>query len=440
MPERQSRFRWVLVAWMFVASTVAYMDRVNISVSGKAISSQFHLSNIQLGYIFSAFLLGYAAFQVPDGWLADRLGPRRMLAIAMAWWALFTALTASVPAGLAGGLLLFVAIRFLLGAGEASMYPSMNRAIAGWVPVPERGLANGWIFAGVGLGAGIAPPLAVWILTHWGWRWSFWLSGVLGVIIAAGWYGLARDDPRQHPRVSSAEAATIAAGIPALSPPGDSAPSALATAGRRNIVALSVSYFTYGYAAYIFFAWFFLYLNEARGMNLRTSAYYSVLPFLAMSVGSILGGLINDAVTRRWGGRRGRAGIAMTGMILAAAFIEMGSRVQSGGLASVVLAGGAGALYLSQSSFWSASADLGGRSAGTVSGIMNMGNQVGGAITASLTPIIAARLGWNASFSVAAALCLVGGLAWFFVNPQRAPPLQGAPAGGAPVGGGSEVP
>jgi ACS family glucarate transporter-like MFS transporter len=197
------------------------------------------------------------------------------------------------------------------------------------------------------------------------------------------------------------------------------ASTALAMAGKGNIIALAASYFTYGYAAYIFFAWFFLYLNEARGMNLKASAYYSALPFLAMSVGSILGGLINDAVTKRLGERTGRAGIAMAGMFLAAAFIEMGSRVQSGALASVVLAGGAGALYLSQSSFWSASADIGGRKAGTISGIMNMANQVGGAITASLTPIIAARFGWNASFSVAAVLCVAGGLAWFWVNPKR---------------------
>jgi ACS family glucarate transporter-like MFS transporter len=401
---------------MFICSTIAYMDRVNISVSGKAIMAQFGLSNIQLGYIFSAFLVGYAAFQIPDGWLADRFGPRRMLTIAMAWWAIFTALTASVPLGLAGGLLMFIAIRFLLGAGEASMYPSTNRAIATWTPIPERGIANGWIFAGVGVGAGLAPSLAVWILTHWGWRWSFWLSGLVGAFVAAVWFWMARDEPRQHPWVSAAEADMITASIGAEPP---AASTALAMAGKGNIIALAASYFTYGYAAYIFFAWFFLYLNEARGMNLKASAYYSALPFLAMSVGSILGGLINDAVTKRLGERTGRAGIAMAGMFLAAAFIEMGSRVQSGALASVVLAGGAGALYLSQSSFWSASADIGGRKAGTISGIMNMANQVGGAITASLTPIIAARFGWNASFSVAAVLCVAGGLAWFWVNPKR---------------------
>lgn len=415
MSKRTSNFRWLLVFWMFVCSTIAYMDRVNISVSGKAIASQFGLSNIQLGYIFSAFLVGYAAFQIPDGWLADKLGPRRMLTVAMAWWAIFTALTASVPVGLVGGLLLFILIRFLLGAGEASMYPSTNRAIATWTPIPERGIANGWIFAGVGLGAGLAPSLAVWILTHWGWRWSFWLSGAVGAIVAAVWFWIARDEPAQHPWVSQAEKDEIAASIGA---PAASTPLALGVAGRRNIIALATSYFTYGYAAYIFFAWFFLYLNEARGMNLKASAYYSALPFLAMAVGSIIGGLINDAVTKRLGGRRGRAGIAMVGMILAAVFIELGSQAHSGALASVVLAGGAGALYLSQSSFWSASADVGGRKAGTVSGIMNMANQVGGAITASLTPIVAAHFGWNASFSVAAALCVIGGLAWFWVNPK----------------------
>jgi ACS family glucarate transporter-like MFS transporter len=189
--------------------------------------------------------------------------------------------------------------------------------------------------------------------------------------------------------------------------------------GSRDVVAMTLSYFTYGYAAWIFFSWFFIYLSTVRGLNLKSSSYYSMLPFIAMATASPLGGWISDRLTASHGKRIGRCGIAVAGIGLAAVFIAVGTQVASPELASVVLAGGAGALYLAQSSFWSVSADLAGSSAGTVSGVMNMGAQIGGAVTASLTPWIASRFGWSASFLTAAALCAAGSVAWLAVDPER---------------------
>jgi MFS transporter, ACS family, glucarate transporter len=418
MAEAQGgRIRWVLVGWMFVISSVIFLDRVNISVAGKDIVTPFHLSNVQLGSISSAFLLGYALFQVPDGRLADAWGPRRVLTIGLIWWAVFAALTASIPTGLRGGLWAFVLVRFLLGAGEAVVFPACNRIVARWIPISERGLANGIIFAGVGFGAGITPPLVTWIMLHWGWRWSFWLSAIGGLLVAVVWHFIARDEPEQHAWVSDAEKQWITAGIgPVVKMPHLPWRRAFAS---REVLALTASYFTFGYSAYIFFAWFFLYLVNTRGLNLKASAFYSMLPFLAMTAGSLIGGTINDFATRRFGQRLGRGGVAAVGMILAAIFIASGSHAQDAKVASLVLAGGAGALYLSQSSFFSASADVGGHFAGSISGMMNMGCQIGGVITASLTPWIASHYGWNASFAVAAVLCVLGAAAWLAVDPRR---------------------
>src|SRR4029077_7933765 len=173
------------------------------------------------------------------------------------------------------------------------------------------------------------------------------------------------------------------------------------------------------YVAWIFFSWFYIYLARVRGLNLRASAFYAMLPFLAMAVGCPLGGLVSDWLTRSAGKRLGRCGIGALGAALAAAFLIFGSNVGSARLASVILAGGAGALYLAQSSFWSVSADIGSTFSGSVSGLMNMGAQLGGALTASLTPAIAARYGWTASFLVAASLSILGSLAWLAVNPNR---------------------
>ena len=187
----------------------------------------------------------------------------------------------------------------------------------------------------------------------------------------------------------------------------------------KEVWAVTLSYFCYGYVAWIFFSWFYRYLAKVRGLDLKASAFYTMLPFLAMLVCCLLGGAINDRLTKWHGPRLGRCGLAVFAIAVAGIFIGFGSQVQSARLASVVLAGGAGALYLSQSSFWSVTADIAGASSGSVSGFMNMGNQVGAALTASLTPWIAARFGWTTSFLVASGLCMVGALSWLVVDPSR---------------------
>jgi MFS transporter, ACS family, glucarate transporter len=421
-----SRVRWFLVFCLFVLSAVSYLDRVNFSTAGGSIADAYHLSDVQLGEVFSAMLFGYALFQTVGGRLADRFGPRRVLAWGVAWWGVFTALTAMVPSRIAGALLIFVVIRFLLGAGEAVIYPSANQFVARWIPISERGIANGWIFAGVGAGAGLSPLIITYIMVHYGWRSSFWVCSIIGFAAGAVWFLAARDTPGEHPGVSQAELALIRSGLTrgelSQGEPKNS-PKELAPWARvvrsKEVWAITLSYFCYGYVAWIFFAWFFRYLAKVRGLDLKASAFYSMLPPLAMLAGCLLGGTINDRVTKWRGLRVGRCGVAVFSIAVAGIFIAFGSQVQSARLASVVLAGGAGALYLSQSSFWSVTADIAGASSGSVSGFMNMGNQFGAALTASLTPWIAARFGWTTSFLVAAGLCVVGAASWLFVDPSR---------------------
>ena len=420
MAERaESRVRWFLVFGLFILSAVAYLDRVNISIAGSSIAAEYHLSHVQLGWIFSAFLVGYALFQTPGGWLADRLGPRRVLTAGVLWWGIFTALTALVPTKIAFAVLLFAAVRFLLGAGEAIIYPASNQFVSRWIPSAERGIANGLIFAGVGVGAGVTPILITHIMVRYGWRWSFWMSAIIGLVAGTVWYFVARDTPEEHWHVCAPELAHIQAGRTAKSV-SDGRIAWNTIIASKDVLALTLSYFTFGYVAWIFFSWFFIYLAKVRGLDLKVSAFYTTLPFLAMAACSPLGGAISDKLTKLYGKRAGRCGIAVFGLLLTAVFLAFGSQVQSARLASVVLAGGAGALYLSQSSFWSVTADIAAGSSGSVSGFMNMGNQFGGALTASLTPAIASRFGWTTSFCVAAGLSVLGAAAWLLVDPERA--------------------
>ena len=422
------KLRWLLMGWMFLVSAIAYLDRVNLSIAGQAVQKDHGLTDVQLGWVFSAFLIGYAMFQVPGGWLADRYGPRIVISAGVVWWGVFTALTALVPPGLAVSVALLLGTRFLLGAGEAVLFPSSNKLVSAWIPSSERGLANGLIFAGVGAGAGITPPLIIYILTHWGWHVSFYASASIGLLVGLGWFLLVRDKPRSHPFASTEEVKKIEAGIPAASHAEAPALSWRAILGSRNVWAVTASYFTFGYVTYIFFSWFFIYLSRVRGLDLKSSALYSMLPFLAMVGGALLGGWVADWITVHVSRRLGRCGVAAFGLLLASVFLALATQVESARVASIVLAGGAGAIYLSQSAFWAVTADIAGKSAGTVSGLMNMGGQLGGAVTASLTPWIAEHFGWTASFLTAAVVCLVGSFAWGLVRPDQPIPSQLHPA------------
>ena len=418
----RSHVRWSLIFWLFVLSAVAFLDRVNISIAGLSLAASYHLSNVQLGSLSSALLAGYALFQTPGGRLADKLGPRRVLTAGVIWWGIFTALTASVPSNIVGALWLFLSARFLLGIGEAVMYPASNQFVSRWIPQQERGIANGWIFAGVGAGAGLSPLLITYVMLHYSWRASFWICAIIGLFAGLIWFVWAKDDPAQHSSVSASELEFIRQGISAGKSNATDQPLIAWSAilKSRDVWGITLSYFSFGYVAWIFFSWFYIYLAQVRNLNLKASAIYAMLPPLAMAACCPLGGFISDRLTAKFGARVGRCYLAAVVILVAGVFLVMGSEVHGARLASVVLAGGAGALYLAQSSFWSVTAGLAGSSSGSVSGFMNMGAQIGGMVTASLTPFIASRFGWTASFMVAAALCVFGALAWMIVDSERA--------------------
>ena len=418
---RRFQIRKLLIFWLFILSAVAFLDRTNISIAGTAIRDELKIDNIHLGWIFSSFLLGYAAFQVVGGWLACRFGPRRTLAAGVLWWGVFSALTTVANPRLQSAMFLLILIRFSLGAGEAVVYPSSNQFVARWIPVNERGWANGWIFAGVGAGAGLSIPILTWIISHYGWRASFWFCAILGVAVGMAWYAMARDTPEEHSLVLPNELKLIQTTRSAEHVHASTTPLPWRAAlCNRNVVLLTLSYFTFGYVTWIFFSWFFIYMSQVRGLNLKANAFLSMIPFLAMTVCCLAGGFVSDSLTKRLGLRAGRCGIAAVSLALTAVFLIMGAHVRGPYVASLILAAGAGTIYLSQSSFWSVSADIAGVRSGVVSGVMNSGAQIGGAVTASLTPYLAARFGWDFAFVFAAVLVVMGGALWLFIDPERA--------------------
>jgi ACS family glucarate transporter-like MFS transporter len=416
--------RYLLVIWLFILSAVAYLDRTNISIAGIQIGKEFAIDNTHLGWVFSAFLIGYAAFQVPAGLLVHRFGSRLILTFAVFWWGLFTVLTALVPPAISGSVMILIVVRFALGAGEATMYPATSQFVERWFPTQERGKANGIIFGGVGVGSGLTPPLVTAIILHYGWRASFWFSALVGIVAGIVWFLTARDTPEQHSMVGEAELAVIRLGrennaIGVVQSSGKRRVPWARIFGSKEMIAVTLSYFSFGYVAWVFFGWFYIYMAQARGLNLKSSALYSMLPFVGMTLGCFFGGVASDWLARRFSLRVGRCILPFFSMSLTAVLLVLGSKAHQAETAGLILACGAGSLYVAQSCFWAVTADFAGEYTGLASGIMNMGAQIGGACTTSFTPLIAAHFGWHMSFFTAAAFAALGAVAWLLVNPTR---------------------
>jgi len=196
------KVRYLLIILLFVVSAVVYIDRSNMSIAGLELIKSYGVTTIQLGWLQSAFLLGYAFFQIPAGWVVGKLGPRKTLTYGLIWWSVLSAATALVPPHMAGALFALIAVRFILGLGEAVAYPSSNQFIAAWFPTHERGKANGLVFGGVGLGSGAAPFAIGGIVVMYGWHMAFYVSAVIGLVVCGIWYWAGRDTPAEHPSVT----------------------------------------------------------------------------------------------------------------------------------------------------------------------------------------------------------------------------------------------
>ena len=419
---KPSHTRWIILALLFGISIITYIDRVNISVTARQMIPALGLTTIQMGQIFSAFVLGYALFQIPGGWLGDRWGARTVLTAAVVWWSVFTAMTALAPAsvlavimGSWGSLML---VRFLIGIGEAAALPNFNRAVANWCGPHERGFGIAVIISGIGIGSAMTPPMTAWIMVNYGWQTAFYVAGGLGILIAGPWYWFATDRPEEHPRVNAQEAALIRGHAPPAPVPDASMPVPWKTFARTPSVRwLVLSYTCVGYVAYVYLSWFYLYLVEERGFSVLRGALFAASPFLAMTVFCPVGGWVTDRLSQRNGVNKGRSWVGAAGMTLAALSIVIGAIVENPFTAIALLSLGAGWLYFTIGAFWSSTIDLSPSRAGTLSGVMNTGANLGGTLSPTLTPWLATHFGWSVSLGVAAAVAFLGALAWINVRP-----------------------
>lgn len=412
--NRPTRVRHAVLWLTVLAYMITYMDRVVISTAAPAIQAEYGFSTITMGWIFFAFQISYALFQIPGGWLGDRFGPRRALAWVVTWWSAFTALT--VAAWSASSM--FV-VRFLFGMGEAGAFPIATRSLSRWMLPSERGWAQGVTHAGARLGAALTPPLVAYLIYHFGWRAPFLVFAVVGLVWAAFWFYYYRDNPREHDAVNAGELEKIEAALGNRTGLRKSVPWKQLLA-NRTIWLLSAMYFCYGYSIVTFLAWFPKYLSDARGLELVEMGLYASAPLAAGVLGDLAGGWLSDGYLKRTGDlKMARRVIAVAGFLIAGVMVPLAATADDPVVSILFFALAVFGLELTVGVSWAVTLDIGGEYAGSVSAVMNTFGNVAGALTAAATGYIVTHAGWAEAFYAVAGFCIGGAIIFLWLDASK---------------------
>jgi MFS family permease len=408
---RPTRTRYWVIAFAVTLAIIQYIDRVCISQAAPAISKDLSLSKEQMGWVFGAFTLAYALFEIPTGYMGDRIGPRRVLVRVVLWWSFFTAVT-----GWAWNWLSLVVTRFLFGAGEAGCFPNLTKAFDRWLPLPERIRAQGIMWMSARWGGAATPALVMLVLTFVNWRVAFVLFGLLGVVWTIVFYRWYRDNPADHKDVNAAELALLPAADTAGGHHFHMPWSKLARS--KSIWLLCAQYFACSYSWYFFITWFPTYLLERHQFNLKTSALLAGLPLFLGGFGSLFTGWITPHIHRRLGVSLTRRLIGVIGLCGAAGCLVAATRLQDPLMAVFAIALASFCNDITLPGSWTTCMDVGDKYVGTVSGTMNMMGNFGGFVSPIVLGYIVGRTGdWNLTFYVTAGLYVLGALCWWLLDP-----------------------
>src|SRR5262245_48530449 len=284
--------RYKMVGLLTAGSTINYADRVNISVAAPAIMTALGWDEARFGLIFSAFLAGYASFQIPGGLLADRWNATKILAWSCVGFSVFTALTPL--GGLAFGLML--AIRVAVGMFESVSFPAYASLNSRWIPRAEFSRAQTWSLSGAYIGQVLSYPITTWIVLTFSWPMAFYFNAFLGGVWLLVWLAFATNTPAEHPKISPTELREIETNLaPRLSIPI----SAWAVLKSPQVLLLSLSYLLLVYGLWMIVFWLPTYMVKARGFSMQAMGWIGMIPTLASFAGLTSGGMLSDALLRR---------------------------------------------------------------------------------------------------------------------------------------------
>ena len=404
--------RYGVVAFAVTLAVIQYIDRVAISQAAPFISADLKLTPSQMGWVFSAFTLAYALFEIPGGYLGDRIGPRKVLLRIVVWWSVFTAFTGMIWSW--GSL---IATRFLFGAGEAGCFPNLTKAFNRWLPPAERSRAQGIMWMSARWGGAVTPILVFYCLQFMTWRTAFLLFGVLGIIWAIAFFRWYRDDPRQHKDVNEAEAALLPVEVANVSGHVNVPWSKMLRS--RTVWCLGGQYAALSYVWYFFVTWFPTYLLKDRGFDVKQSAWLACTPLLLGGFGALTAGWITPWLSQQLGStKRARRGLGMFGLLAGAVLLVLSTTIKNPYLAVAVIALVSFCNDLTLPGAWTACMDVGGRYVGTLGGAMNMMGNIGGFCSPLVIGYIVEKTNnWTLTFYLAAAVYGVGAVFWLLMDP-----------------------
>ncbi|MDX1967828.1 MAG: MFS transporter [Planctomycetaceae bacterium] len=400
--------RWRIVLMLMGFAALGHFNRVGISVAGSEIFiQQYGISEVEMGWVYTTFLIVYTIGMLPGGWIIDRLGAALTLTFLGLSMGAFTLLTGTLgwintaPAGLWLGLMV---IRGLAGVCSAPLHPGAAHVVSDLMSDRGRATANGMVTAGALIGIACSYPIFGWLMDRLSWPWAFVVSGMALAAYGLLWSRCASPSlPGPHSATSVEEAAAHTGNDWSLLLHG-------------NLWLLTLSYAAYGYFQYLFFYWMSYYFESVLhvpDIESRRAAFWIML---AQGAGMAIGGLSTDAVCRWLGTLPGRRSIVMTGMGLGAVFGLLGVSVSGQWNVAVCLAISMGALGMCEGVFWTTATDIGGKSRGFSGAFMNTGGNVGGLISPVLTPVMAEQIGWSGAIAVACVISGLGGAVWFLIK------------------------
>jgi ACS family glucarate transporter-like MFS transporter len=418
-----TRVRWVVMGFVMAIMAVTALNRLNLSIAGKYIEAEFSFDTISMGRVFSAFLWGYGLFQIPWGYVCDRIGPRRTLTASIYCFAVGSGAMVFAPKFAAAtgisALAVFRIVRFLTGVGEAAVSSNVTRVIASWTALRERGFASGLQVCGLGLGGTLTPIAIAWTMIHWGWRVSFAISASLAFLVVALWHWYATDWPEENTRVNLQELQIIHPTSEKATPrPQHSATRVpwLTIFGSVSVWGLILAYGCQGYAFYVYYNWFYFYAVKVRGLDLMHAAAWTSAPFFAMAVLSPIGGWFSDRVARVSNRRKGRLAAVWVGMGLAALLLYTGNHLSITAVALPMIALAAGFTMFGAANFWAACIDLAPGYSASLSALMNTMGSLGGVVSSTVTASIAVHRGWVPALDVAVWVTISSGLLFTMVD------------------------
>jgi MFS family permease len=424
-PVRASRARHWILLFAATLAIITYIDRVCISQAASSIQQDLHLTKAQMGWAFAAFAWAYALFEIPGGWLGDKIGPRKVLMRVVLWWSFFT-----VATGWVRNLPTLLITRFLFGAGEAGCFPNLAKMFTNWLPGRERSRAVGVMWLSARWGGAFTPLLVVWVFSFLSWRGAFALFGAIGVIWAIWFYFWFRDDPRDHPSVNAAE-------LELLEEARQNSAGHLHVPWEKllrspTVWLLWIQYFCFSYGWYFYITWLPTYLKEARGQQLEKGALLAGLPLFFGGISAIFSGWFAAWLIGR--GRdvaRTRRALAIAGFLGAGQMLLLSPYIADPVLGMIAMGLASFALDLALPGCWSTCMDVGGRYAGTLSGSMNMAGNIAGGVAPVAVGYILQFSGhnWLITFWISAAIYVLGAVCWLWIDPVT-PLDQSAPLPG----------